>query len=263
MNILEKIVTQKKEDLKKRKMVFSANDFISFPFYKKNTVSLRKSLLETSRKVGIIAEMKKASPSKGILAEKYQPALLFQDYQKAQVEGISVLTDGPFFQGSFEDLLEVRKLTDKHPILCKDFMIDSYQIDEAKGYGASAILLIAKILEKNQYQEMYHYAKSLQLDVLTEVHQLKDLEMILEDFIPEMIGINNRDLFTFQTSLSNTEQLITHIPKEAVIISESGIYSREQIELLRDLGVNGILVGEHIMKAKNRIEAIYELVGQK
>lgn len=263
MMILEKIVAQKKEDLQKRKMKNSAKDFISFPFYQGKTVSLRKSILETSRKVGIIAEMKKASPSKGILNDVYHPADLFQDYQDASVEGISVLTDYPFFQGSFDDLLEVRRLTDHHPILCKDFIIDPYQIDEAKGYGASAILLIAGILAKNQYQELYHYAKSLQLDVLTEIHQLKDLEMILENFIPEMIGINNRDLSTFQTSLSHTEQLINHIPKEAVIISESGIYSNQQIERLRNLGVNGVLVGEHLMKAKDRVQTIYELVGKK
>lgn len=263
MTILEKIVAQKKEDLQKRKRIISAKDFISLPFYQGKTVSLRKSLLETSRKVGIIAEMKKASPSKGILNEEYQPAVLFQDYQEAQVEGISVLTDEPFFQGSFNDLLEVRKLTVDYPILCKDFIIEPYQVDEAKGYGASAILLIAAILEKHQYQELYHYAKFLQLDVLTEVHQYKDLEMILENFIPEMIGINNRDLSTFQTSLSHTEELIAHLPKEAVIISESGIYSREQIDRLEDLGIHGVLVGEHIMKATDRVHAIYELVGKK
>ncbi|MFV9510249.1 indole-3-glycerol phosphate synthase TrpC [Tepidibacillus sp. LV47] len=263
MTILDQIVAKKKSEVAERKKHFPKNHLKDLPFYHEPTVSLKQKLIITSRKVGIIAEMKKASPSKGVLLENYYPEQLFELYQKAEVEGISILTDQPFFQGNLIHLMQVRGLTDSIPLLRKDFIIDPYQIDEAKGYGASVILLISAILEEQQYQELYLQAKELGLEVLTEVHDEEDLEKVLRSFTPEMIGINNRNLKTFQTSIDQTMKMIKKIPKNTIIISESGIHRKEQVDQLAEIGVRGILVGESIVRSKNPQETIEGLVGKK
>lgn len=263
MNILDRIVSKKKEIIAESKQRISQSELRSLPYYHASTCSLRKNLIETPRPVGIIAEMKKASPSKGVLMEDYQPTVLFKKYKEAKVEGISILTDQEFFQGSINHLLQIRELTETIPLLRKDFIIDPYQVDEAKGYGASVILLIAAILEPIQYQELYLQAKELGLEVLTEVHDQDDIQKVLKAFTPEMIGINNRDLTTFNTSIQHTHQLLRQLPKETLLISESGIHSHEQVETLSNLGIKGVLVGERIVKAANQVEAIYELVEKR
>ena len=263
MTILKKIIARKKEDLQQRKAQKFTYELTLLPYYHSETKSLRDNRLNTTREVGIIAEMKKASPSKGVLLASYDPKVLFKSYQTANVEGISILTDQPFFQGSLYDLLEVRSLTVDIPLLCKDFIIDSYQIAEAKGYGASVILLIASILEESQYQEFYYQAKEIGLEVLTEIHNYNDLEKVLKAFVPEMIGVNNRDLATFKTSLSTTVQLAKEIPDETILISESGIHSPEQIKQLNKMGVKGVLVGEQLVTSQDKLKAIDDLVGSK
>jgi len=263
MNILERIVATKKGEVEARKRDMPVQELKQLPFYTAKTNSLKEQLLKTTRTVGIIAEMKKASPSKGILVENYQPKKLFQSYNSVMVEGISILTDQPFFKGSLSHLLAVRELTDTIPLLRKDFIIDSYQIEEAKGYGASVILLIASILEKSQYQELYKQAKELNLDVLSEIHNEKDIEKVVSSFIPEMIGINNRNLTTFSTSIEQTSKIVQQLPKEAVLISESGISTPNDIERLKEYGIKGVLVGESIVKATDQTKAIIELVGKR
>lgn len=262
MNILNKIVAHKVEEIKKKKKNISYLSLKSLPYYNENTISLKKRLIDTPRKIGIIAEMKKASPSKGLLANSYNPRELFYNYREAKVEGISVLTDEKFFLGSIEHLFQVRSLTESIPLLRKDFIIDPYQVEEAKGYGASVVLLIAAILDEKQYQELYLQAKELDLEVITEIHNAGELQKVFKYIEPEIIGINNRDLTTFKTSIDNTIKLYQQIPKETVLISESGIQTKDQVLLLETLGVKGILVGEHLVKSKEIVETINHLAGK-
>lgn len=263
MSILTKIVENKKMELKLTKQVLSNKDLEDLPFYNADTFSLKESLIKSSRQVGIIAEIKKASPSKGVILAEFNSSELLNDYLAANVEGISILTESQYFMGNIKTLLTARTLAGKTPLLRKDFIIDSYQIAEAKGYGASVVLLIAAILEENQYQELYAQTRELKMEVLTEINSLSDLNMVCRSFMPKLIGINNRNLNTFQTSLNNTDQLYKEVPKDSIIISESGIHSAKQIEYLKTLEVKGVLVGEHLVKSKNRLEAINELVGKR
>ena len=263
MTILDQIVAKKREEVAERKLLFPQDKLKDLLYYSSPTVSLRRRLQETTRSVGIIAEMKKASPSKGVLLENYYPEQLFSLYDQAKVEGISILTDTPFFQGNLIHLLQIRGLTNTIPLLRKDFIIDRYQLHESKGYGASVVLLIAAILEKNQYQELYVEAKELGLEVLTEVHDETEIERVYEKLLPEMVGVNNRNLKTFQTSVQHTLELIEQIPNETLIISESGISHSDQVRQLSEHGVKGILVGESIVRSTNPLLMIEELVGSK
>ena len=261
MNILDRIVAQKKIELVRSKRELPQSELSSLPLYDTETFSLSARLINSQRQMGIIAEIKKASPSKGVLLADLNEVELFHSYQKADVEGISVLTEREFFQGDLLSLAKMRRLAGKIPLLRKDFIFDPYQIMEAKGFGASVVLLIASILEEQQYRELYQQAKALKMEVLTEIHNFVDLNKVCKTFIPELIGINNRDLTNFTTTLEDKAELYQAVPEEAVLISESGIYTNSQITYLRSLGVKGVLVGEHLVKAADRQLAIKELVG--
>lgn len=212
-----------------------------------------------NRGMGLIAEVKKASPSKGLIRSDFDPRALAAAYESAGADCISVLTDRDYFQGSNEFLTAVKN-TVKLPLLRKDFTIDHRQIYEARLIGADAILLIAAILTPAQLGEYHDLAKSIGMDVLVEVHNQEELEIVLELDKATLIGINNRDLKSFVTDLKTTEALIGHMPENVTIISESGIAGKPDVEFLQGAGAHGLLIGEYFMRHDNVSEAVNDLM---
>lgn len=211
------------------------------------------------RPMGLIAEVKKASPSKGLIREDFEPVRLAQAYEAAGADCISVLTDVQYFQGSNDYLSRVRQAVNV-PLLRKDFTIDPIQIYEARCIGADAILLIAAILTTEQMREFQAIARSIGLDVLIEVHDREELERVLT-LGPSMVGINNRNLKTFVTDLGTTEELVRHIPSGVTVVSESGISQADEISWLQSVGAHAVLVGEHFMRQPVLSEAVHGLMG--
>ncbi|OGX68427.1 MAG: indole-3-glycerol phosphate synthase [Paenibacillus sp. RIFOXYA1_FULL_44_5] len=218
-----------------------------------------QAVAQGNRAVGLIAEVKKASPSKGLIRADFHPVELAMAYTAAGANCLSVLTDEQYFQGSNEYLQQIREHVDV-PILRKDFTIDAMQIYEARTLGADAILLIAAILSDEQLGQFLQHAQDLSLTALVEVHTEEELQRVL-GLGAKFIGINNRNLHTFVTDLKTTEQLITQIPKDTIVISESGISKPEEIAYLHGLGVNGVLVGEHFMRQPDIRQAVLGLMG--
>jgi indole-3-glycerol phosphate synthase len=208
-------------------------------------------------KAGVITEIKKASPSKGILRENFIPAEIAQSYEKHGAACLSVLTDSDYFQGCNAYLQEARAAC-QIPVLRKDFTIDPYQIYEARAIGADAILLIVACLELNQMKELEACAHELGLDVLVEVHNAPELEQALE-LKTSLLGINNRNLKTFEVSLQTTLSLLSSVPKNKTLVTESGILNRTDVQLMRDNQVNAFLVGEAFMRAPDPGVALSEL----
>lgn len=206
---------------------------------------------------GVITEIKKASPSKGILRENFMPAEIAQSYEKHGAACLSVLTDIEYFQGSNTYLQEARSAC-SIPVLRKDFTIDPYQIYEARAIGADAILLIAACLELNHMKELEACAHELGLDVLVEVHNASELEQALELTTP-LLGINNRNLKTFEVSLDTTLSLLSMVPSNKTLVTESGILSRADVQVMRDHHINAFLVGEAFMRAADPGIALSEL----
>lgn len=213
-----------------------------------------------NRPMGLIAEVKKASPSKGLIREDFEPVRLAQAYECAGTDCISVLTDVDYFQGSNDYLSQVREAV-KVPILRKDFTIDLHQIYEARCIGADAVLLIAAILTTDQLKQFSAEARSIGLDVLIEVHDKEELDRVLE-LDAKLIGINNRNLKTFVTDLKTTEELISFIPKDVTVVSESGISRPSEIEYLQSIGAKAVLIGEHFMRQPVVEQAVHDLLGQ-
>jgi len=211
------------------------------------------------RSPAIIAEIKKASPSKGILREDFDPALLARQYQQGGAAAISVLTDGPFFQGSLADLAAARRAASL-PALRKDFTLDEYHVVEAAANGADAILLIAAILDEEEIRRLSELAAQYRMAALVEVHDLGELKTAV-DAGADMIGVNNRNLRTFEVSLETSLRLGEQIPDGVVKISESGIHSREDVRRLEDAGFHAFLVGEHLLTSENTVEALRALAG--
>jgi len=197
----------------------------------------------------VIAEIKKASPSKGLLREDFKPADIAASYEKHGAACLSVLTDRDFFQGHEEYLQQARKACSL-PVIRKDFIIDPYQVFEARAISADCILLIVAALDDNQLEQLSQLAIQLGMDVLVEVHDLDELERALVLNLP-LIGINNRNLRTFDTSLDTTLSLLSRIPDGHIVITESGIHAPEDVNLMRDNKVNGFLVGEAFMRAED------------
>lgn len=199
--------------------------------------------------VSLIAECKKASPSKGLMVRNYDAVKLAKTYEKAGAAAISVLTDGRHFQGSLEDLRNVKEAV-KIPVLRKDFIFDPYQIYEARVAGADAILLIAAVLSQNEMASLLELTHELGMNALVEVHSEAELEQVLP-LKPRIIGVNNRNLQTFKVDFANTARLRTLIPQEIVVVGESGLKTMEDVQQMAEIGVDAILVGETLVKSKN------------
>ncbi|GFR36893.1 indole-3-glycerol phosphate synthase [Insulibacter thermoxylanivorax] len=213
------------------------------------------------RSMGLIAEVKKASPSKGLIRPDFNPVQLARTYEAAGADCISVLTDEVYFQGANEYLTEICRAVDR-PLLRKDFIIDPLQIYEARLIGADAVLLIAAILSKQQIREYLQMARDLGMDALIEVHSREELEMVLELDGVSLIGVNNRNLHTFEVDLEHTRQLIDLMPKDVTIVSESGIASPQDIQWLASIGADAVLIGEYFMRQDDVAEAVHQLMGR-
>ncbi|HHT9120514.1 MAG TPA: indole-3-glycerol phosphate synthase TrpC [Candidatus Hypogeohydataceae bacterium YC41] len=209
--------------------------------------------------IKLIAEIKAASPSAGVLREGLDPIKLAQEYQSAGANAISILTDKRFFHGSLAHLEKVRKAVGL-PLLRKDFIIDSYQLYEARVAGADAVLLIARLLDKKTIEDLIKLSPQLDLDCLVEVHTEEELKKVL-DTPARLIGINNRDLDTFKVDLSTTLKLLPLIPGDRLVVSESGINTREDVIRLEKAGVKAVLVGEALVRSKDVTSRIRELLG--
>ncbi len=215
--------------------------------------------LKSNTNIRIIAEIKKASPSLGIIREDFNPVEIARIYEASGAAAISVLTDEKFFQGNLSYLTDVKKSANL-PILRKDFIVDAYQIYEARSAGADAILLLAALLSKEEIQRYLDLAKELSMDCLVEVHSEAELKHVLQTNA-DIIGINNRDLATFKTDLETTFRLRPMIPAGKIVVSESGIKSRMDVEKLMKEGVDAILVGETLMKSNDISAKLGELLG--
>lgn len=246
--ILDEIIKRTKEDLEQRKAEFSL-DWLgrSLAFNPFPPRDVRKVLTSTKEdRVKIIAEVKKASPSKGIIREDFDPLLIADIYSKNGADAISVLTEPHYFKGNLEYLTQIRRYVPT-PLLRKDFIVDKYQIVEALVYGADFILLIAKALSTKELKELYEYALHVGLDVLVEIHDIEDLKKAMSAGA-HIIGINHRNLETFEMDMTLCEKLIPMIPNGKIIVAESGVDNPEIIKHLADVGADAFLIGEHFMR---------------
>lgn len=251
--ILDEILAKKRNEVEKLKKESTQLSF---------EVSKRPSLFEklkNSKNLQIISEIKRSSPSKGIINSSVNPVEQALHYEKAGAACISVLTDTPFFNGNFNDLKNVTQVV-QIPVLCKDFIIDKVQIDFARAHGASVILLIVAALSKEQLSKLYNYATDEGLEILVEVHDEEELKVALE-IDAKLIGINNRNLKTFEVDLSHTEKVAKLFPfhENRVLISESGIKDSNDAKFVADLGASAVLVGETLMRSGDIESTLYSL----
>ena len=258
-DILQKIIDRKKEEIRERRACvpdYSIEQYAEAgPPVRKFVTAINNRLVEN--KPAIIAEIKKASPSKGVMRENFVPADIARSYQEGGAACISVLTDVDFFQGSDEYLKEARAAC-RMPVIRKDFIIDPYQVYEARSIGADCILLIVACLGDGQMRELAAVAKELGMDVLVESHDRDELERALKLNLP-LVGINNRNLRTFETSLDTTLDLLKDIPDDRIVVTESGIHTRDDVKRMRDNNVNTFLVGEAFMVVDEPGEKLKEI----
>ncbi|EMQ94892.1 Indole-3-glycerol phosphate synthase [Xanthomarina gelatinilytica] len=244
MNILDKIVADKRIEVTLRKQLIPVSQLEQSVLFERPTISLASKLKNST--TGIIAEHKRRSPSKSVINQNLNVFDVAKGYENAGVCGMSVLTDSKYFGGSLDDLL-IARASCNLPLLRKEFIIDEYQILEAKAYGADVILLIAAILTKEEIKQFSEFAKSLNLDVLLEVHNEEELHKSIMPSL-DMFGVNNRNLKTFDVSLDTSKTLSQIMPNEFVKVSESGISSVDAIKELQPFGYKGFLIGENFMK---------------
>lgn len=259
MNILDKIIIRKREEVAAAKEAITLAELEKFPLFGRKPYSLRESILDKA-KSGIIAEFKRASPSKGIINARSLVKDVVKGYEQAGASAISVLTDADFFKGSLQDLTEAREAV-SIPVLRKEFIIDHYQIAEAKAYGADVILLIAAVLAPEEIKELSSYAKELGLSVLLEVHDKEELERSIFETI-DAIGVNNRNLKDFTVSIQHSLDLVNLIPDSFIKVSESGLSNPESIIELKRAGFQAFLIGENFMKTDDPQDAIKNFVSQ-
>lgn len=258
--ILDEIVKNKKKEIAalKRKRPLS--------FLKKETAKLPKknpsffNALKRANGIVVIAEIKKKSPSKGVLRQDFKPVEIAREYAGAGASALSVLTDIKFFSGSTQILTDVKSSVHL-PVLRKDFILDEYQLYESRLIGADAVLLIAGLLSKKKLRVLSRIASGLGLDVLYEVHSKKEITKI-KSLDPKLVGVNNRDLKTFRVDLRTTEKLRPYLPKGALLVSESGIKTHKDLLYLKRLGAKAVLVGESLMTQKNIGAALRRLLGK-
>ena len=255
--ILSRIIEEKRRVVEEAKRAKPQDELVKEIKNISVKSSFKKSISRPHH-VNLIAEIKKASPSKGILRGDFNPARIAMTYQANGASAISVLTDERFFEGKLEYIKTVKEHVSL-PVLRKDFIIDEYQIYESVWAGADAILLIAELLSTNEMALFYNLAVSLGLDVLTEVHNEEDVEKALTTGA-NIIGINNRDLHTFKVDLGATQKLARIIPQNKVRVSESGIKSYEDVMFLKSLGINAVLIGEAFMEAADIAAKMREIM---
>ena len=258
MTILDKIIADKRKEVALKKAVIPVAQLEASVFFDRQTVSLSNNLRNGSR--GIIAEHKRRSPSKSVINNDFSVEEVIKGYENAGAMGISVLTDMKYFGGALDDLVLARAST-TIPLLRKEFIIDEYQILEAKAHGADVILLIASVLTRKEIEKLSKCAKSMGLEVLLEIHNLEELEKSVMPTL-DMIGVNNRNLATFEVNLDNSKKLSENIASEFIKISESGITSVEDIIDLESYGFKGFLIGENFMKTSNAGQAAADFIRQ-
>lgn len=254
MNILDKIIERKKEEVAFAKKTISVQELKDAELFGRKTFSLKESVKNRN---GIIAEFKRKSPSKGIINDQVSPLEVVSKYEEFGASGISILTDADFFGGSSKDIINVRDSINI-PILRKDFMVDEYQFHEAKALGADVILLIVDCLTPSQVNEFTALAHSLQLEVLLEIHTEEELQHFNTDI--DLVGINNRNLKDFKVDLQHSVNLKNLLPKGTLSVAESGIYSVEDFAFLKEKGFDAFLMGEYFMKNENPGKAFEEFV---
>lgn len=259
MTILDKIIAHKKQEVNRLKKDVQLEKLVKSPNFNRTTISLKKRLLRTES-TGIIAEYKRQSPSKGIINNSADIIDVTNGYIDAKVAAQSILTDLHFFGGNVVDVMKARSVQETTPILRKDFIVDAFQIVEAKAIGADAILLIAACLTKEELRKYGQLAEDLGLEVLYEIHTEEELEKI--DAEHKIIGINNRNLKTFKVDLEHSIELANMIPDNCVKVSESGISDPRIITGLREYGFQGFLIGENFMKTENPGLACKEFIAQ-
>jgi len=249
-DILKKIILRKEQEIAERLLKRSLDDVINSV---EDASPVRGFVNSIQQRIdngdaAVIAEIKKASPSKGVMRENFIPAEIAKSYEKGGASCLSVLTDIDFFQGSDEYLQQARSACNL-PVIRKDFIVDPYQVYEARALGADCILLIVAVLSDEQMSSLYHLARELGMDVLIEVHDEEELIRSLP-LEATLVGINNRNLRNFKTSLDNTLDLLEKIPDDRIVVTESGIHTAEHVKLMRDHQVNAFLVGEAFMRAE-------------
>jgi indole-3-glycerol phosphate synthase len=259
MNILDKIIATKREEVANQKKVVSIQQLEKYPLFSRKCNSLKANLLKEGSS-GIIAEFKQKSPSKGEINFSVKVEEVTKGYVEAGAVCISVLTDYEYFGGTLANLTKARETNTDIPILRKDFMIDTYQIIEAKAFGADVILLIAACLKKPEAEILAKKAKELGMDVLMEIHNEEELK-IVNDFV-DVVGVNNRNLKTFTVDIETSVHLSKLIPDKFVKISESGLTGAKEIGYLRENGFKGFLIGETFMKTKNPGETCKKFIAE-
>ena len=257
--ILKKILARKQEEIAERSATVSLQQLVdrvaSAPAPRGFAAALAKKL--AAGESAVIAEIKKASPSKGVIREDFDPAAIAASYARGGAACLSVLTDVDFFQGADRYLQQAREAC-QLPVIRKDFIIDEYQVYEARTMGADCILLIVSALSESQLNRLHEVALSLGMDVLIEVHDAAELNLALKLDNP-MVGINNRNLHSFEVSLNNTYQLLEQIPEGRIVITESGIHSREDVAAMRQQDVHAFLVGEAFMRSEEPGDRLSEM----
>ncbi|HEY9164782.1 MAG TPA: indole-3-glycerol phosphate synthase TrpC [Candidatus Kryptonia bacterium] len=261
MNFLETIVRQKRINVEESKGVLTPGDLMSLVSEIRPKNDFRKCISrETGGRVKIIAEIKRASPSKGIIAASIDPVAIAKDYEAGGASAVSVLTENNFFSGSTKDLQGVRDAVPKIPVLRKDFIIDEYQIHESLLIGADAVLFIAAALSADRLKKFIRIAKGSSLGALVEVHDMGELDTAISAGA-DTIGVNNRNLTTFEVSRDVSERLGRNIPKDVVSVSESGINDPEELSAAADMGYHAVLIGEHFMRAADRVAEVKRFTG--
>lgn len=258
--ILDRIVEVKREEVAELAQRFSRRDVEEQVQLMPPTLGFAKALREATAYIGLIAEVKKASPSKGVIRPDFDPVEIATTYERAGATCLSVLTDQRFFQGHNDYLRQVRAAVTL-PILRKDFLIDERQIYEARLIGADCILLIAAILSTEQLREYQAVAASLGLDVLVEVHDERELERALQAGAT-LLGVNNRDLRDFSMDLTTTARLAQQVPAGTLLVSESGIVTHEDVRMVKEAGAHAILVGETLMRDPEIVPSVDLLLGR-
>lgn len=261
MSILQRILATKAEELEALRRLRPLDEVRAAARDAPATRSLAAALAPgvSDERFRIIAEVKKASPSKGVIRPDFDPVAIAAAYERGGAAAVSVLTDETYFQGRLDFLQRIRERIGL-PVLRKDFLIDEYQVWEARAAGADAVLLILAALGDDQLDRLRAVTEALGMEVLWEVHDLEELRRV-QKFSPRLVGVNNRDLTTFEVSLETTRRLIPDMPREALVVSESGFFERHELEMMRTWGAHGFLIGESLMRAADPADAVASLVG--